>query len=271
MKKFIVAVLILVLGISSVGTSGYAKVGDVIGEALHTDIVVYINNFAIPSYAVNGQSVIVAEDLRNFGFDVVWEGADRSLTISKNENTEVSLMYVGKGYETGTKYTDILETDISVWANGTKLTSYAMNGYTMIPVEELTMFGEVNWEAEERALKMWVDNLAITESAQMVSRKYYPQTTVPDFGWFTETICVYWNDGYLGDTHRAYMASSEQLEDYVQYIKRLGWHLDANMQGADGWWYTGYINPKLRVGVAVAEYEGLVTVQIGTYMDYWQE
>jgi len=31
-------------------TSSQAKVGDVIGEALNTDIVAYINHYAVPSY-----------------------------------------------------------------------------------------------------------------------------------------------------------------------------------------------------------------------------
>ena len=149
-----------------------AKVGDVIGKALHTDIVAYINNYAVPSYAVNGQSVIVAEDLRNFGFDVAWDEYTRSLTITRNSSTWVNSMDFNKSGEFGKKFTNILQTDIKVYAGGKQITSYAMNGYTMIPIEELTMFGEVYWVAGERAIKLWVDGLTIRPTMQKIEVDY---------------------------------------------------------------------------------------------------
>ena len=145
------------------------KVGDVIGEALHTDIVAYINHYAIPSYAVNGTSCIVAEDLRNYCFDVNWDGATKSLYISRNAYTTPNGMTFKKTGKPGTKFTDLLKTDISVYANGKKLTSYAMNGYTMIPIEELTMFGECHWVSGERAIKLWVDGVKCLAKRQSVT------------------------------------------------------------------------------------------------------
>ena len=169
MKKIVASILTVALLLSCFGMVAQAKVGDVKGSALHTDIVAYINHYAIPSYAVNGQSVIVAEDLRNFGFDVAWNQYDRSLVITRNRNTAVNSMSVKKDGATGSKFTDILETDIKVYAGGQLITSYAMNGYTMIPMEELTMFGQVNWVQGERALKMWVDGLHARSTKQSVT------------------------------------------------------------------------------------------------------
>lgn len=160
------------------GVTAQAKIGDKIGTALNTDIVAYVNNYAIPSYAVNGTSCVVAEDLRNFGFDVAWDGGARSLTISRNANTTVNPMSFSKNARTGSFFANILETDIVVYANGVKVTSYAMNGYTMIPIEELTMFGVVNWVEGERALKLWVDGLHIRETMQPVE-KYVPKQETP--------------------------------------------------------------------------------------------
>ena len=152
-----------------------AEVGDVAGVALNTDIVAYINHYAIPSYAVNGQSVIVAEDLRNFGFDVEWNGTTRSLNITKNININTAYqMEFDKNAKLGSKFTDILETDVGVYANGVQITSYAMNGYTMIPIEELTMLGEVTWVSHERAIKLWVDGLQIRpQSRQLIYTTLY--------------------------------------------------------------------------------------------------
>ena len=156
----------MLLGVFSVPAQ--AKVGDVIGQALNTDIIAYINHYAIPSYAVNGQSVIVAEDLRNFGFDVTWNQEDRTLSIWRNTATQPYQMNFNKQGAPNTKFADILATDIRVYAGGKQLTSYAMSGYTMIPMEELNVFGGVYWVANERAIKLWVDNLHIRSDKQNV-------------------------------------------------------------------------------------------------------
>ena len=61
---------------------------------------------------------------------------------------------------TGSKYCDLYTTDIKTYAEGKLVTAYNMNGYTMIPVEELTMLGKVQWYETERILKMTVEGVA---------------------------------------------------------------------------------------------------------------
>ena len=102
MKKVIALILCILLctGVCQ------ARVGDVIGAAYHTDIVAYINHWAIPSYAVNGQSVIVAEDLNYCGFDVVWNNNTRSLSITTNTENWGYNMKVSKWQKS---------TDIRLW------------------------------------------------------------------------------------------------------------------------------------------------------------
>ena len=269
MKKIFVLVLTLVMLVSGMSVVSEARVGDVIGSALHTDIVVYINNYSIPSYAVNGQSVVVAEDLRNFGFDVVWNEYARSLSISRNSDYNVYPMHVDKSHGVGEWYTSILATDISVWAGGRRLTSYAMNGYTMIPAEELTMFGSVTWVPEERALKIWVDNLDSLSSNQVVSHRYYTGSYAPDFGWVTQSLCVEWDDDAYGNKERLYVSDGTKIQQYINYIKSQGWYLDKSVEGSDGTWYSCYINKGLRTGIAVSGWDDYVFVQIATGIDYW--
>lgn len=236
MKKFrTVFFLVLVLCCTACITA-QAKVGDVIGAALHTDIVAYINHYAVPSYAVNGQSVIVAEDLRNFGFDVSWNQADRTLNISRNQNVYVNEMQFNKNGAAGSKFADILETDIRVYANGKLLTSYALNGYTMIPLEELTVFGEVNWVPTERAVKLWVDGLHMRSAKQSLtsapvltgntSAKYYPGTSVPDYTYVTG-IPLKNKTNYASGTVYVYEDTEygeyAEMIDYMSYLRKNGW------------------------------------------------
>lgn len=180
MKKIIASVLTVALLLSCFGMVAQAKVGDKIGTALHTDIVAYINHYAIPSFAVNGQSVVVAEDLQKFGFDVFWNQHDRTLTIERNGSVKVrGTIDVKKEGATGTKFTDILETDIKVFAGGQQIKSYAIKGYTMIPIEALTMFGEVHWVEYQRAVKLWVDGLQIRPTMQSVEKYVAPKPSTP--------------------------------------------------------------------------------------------
>jgi len=181
MKKTVSFLLVLSMMFSCILTvTTNAAVGDVVGQALHTDIVAYINHYALPSYAANGKSCIVAEDLRNFGFDVIWDGSARTLSITRNSNTTVKEMTVNKNEPSGKFFSNILETDIKVYANGQRVTSYALNGYTMIPIEDLTMFGAVYWVPEERAIKLWVDGVEQRASKQEIfgpAAKKYASTS----------------------------------------------------------------------------------------------
>ena len=106
--KRIIALALAMISVLSFGVS--AKVGDKVGTALNTDIVAYINHYALPSYAVSGQSCIVAEDLSGFGFDVIWDGASRSLNIYRNANSFVTEKYVTKDGKPGSFFADTLET-----------------------------------------------------------------------------------------------------------------------------------------------------------------
>ena len=68
-------------------------------------------------YAANGTSVIVAEYLRNFGFDVVWNETERTLSITKNADTTPIEMNVVKYGVPGSEFSDLLYTDIAVYTD----------------------------------------------------------------------------------------------------------------------------------------------------------
>lgn len=163
-----ITALITISAIAGITPANAENIGDKTGTVYNTDIVAYINNYALSSYAANGTSVIVAEDLRNFGFDVIWNEAERTLSIIRNDDAIPNEMNVVKYGTPGSEFSDLLYTDIAVYANGIKIPSYAINGYTMIPVESLTMFGECFWIPEQRALKLWVDGLHIRPDMQVV-------------------------------------------------------------------------------------------------------
>ena len=68
-KKFSLA-LVIVMILTCVINVSAARVGDVINKTVYTDIVAKINGHDIASFNIDGYTVIVAEDLRNYGFNV---------------------------------------------------------------------------------------------------------------------------------------------------------------------------------------------------------
>ena len=57
------------------------KIGDVVGHTYYTDIAARINGHPLRSYNIGGETAVVAEDLREYGFSVVWDGEARTLTV----------------------------------------------------------------------------------------------------------------------------------------------------------------------------------------------
>ncbi len=152
---------------------GFAAISANAQEALYSDIDTYINNYPISGYAVDGKMTVIAEDLRDYGFNVDWDAEARALHITRNpEIKELKRkdIYDPK-YPSGTKYSDIYPSDIKVDYNGTLLTSYALDGVTMIPVNDLALLaGSEEWDGESRTYKVWLENLSQCEYKPLKKR-----------------------------------------------------------------------------------------------------
>ena len=203
MKKRFGATLLAAAAIAaSVCIPAEARVGDVIGTVYNTDIYTRIGvsgsknqNFEtakIPSYAANGQSIIKASDLRNYCHRVDWYPEYKSVYIYLNADSAWSPLTTRKTGIPGSKFTDILETDISVYVvddtGSRKVTSYNVDGYTMIPVEELNSgLGSVEWVPEDRVLNyniydfIYNTTLHVTNNGKSayVTGGVYPTWRVP--------------------------------------------------------------------------------------------
>ncbi len=60
-----------------------AKAGEIVGNYYHTDIVTYLNGKEITSYNIGGRTVILAEEMADHGYDVIWSEIERKLLIDK--------------------------------------------------------------------------------------------------------------------------------------------------------------------------------------------
>ncbi len=181
MKKIILSLVvsILIMAVNVVTTS--ADIGDIEGYTTYTDIKAYINHFAIESYNVNGVTVVGAEDLRNFGFNVDWNPDERALYITRNYDSndinqyEIPIMTAPN--VVGKPAFPILSTDIKTLVNGVEARSYNVDGKTVVDFESLSAFGPVNWDGNYRTIKLWVED-GLEMCSYMQSFRSLPKVTL---------------------------------------------------------------------------------------------
>ena len=128
----------------------------VIGTATNTDIAAFIDNLPIKSYHASGSTYIVAEDLRDYGFSVIWNGALRTLNIYRDTEGQYALMekdeinILKAEVLNNKRYYDIYSTDIKTYLNDSLIDSYSIDGVTLIKFRALEAYGDISYDEEKR-------------------------------------------------------------------------------------------------------------------------
>lgn len=135
MKKtlfFIITSLLLLILIQPV----FAQ-GSIVGNIYSTDILTFVNSKPIDGYNIGGRTVVIAEDLDGYGFNVEYDDESRILRIAS---------YFNKGFKdikeiprgsVGKIIGNIYKTDIKVYYNGILIEGYNIGGRTAICLEDL--------------------------------------------------------------------------------------------------------------------------------------
>ncbi|MBQ8526816.1 MAG: hypothetical protein IJ460_08900 [Clostridia bacterium] len=152
--KRIALILILTLSLTSV-YAGSSMPGDIAGEHYITDISAILNGAVISSRNIGGYTVISAEAMRFYGFDVVWSEAERTLNITFSPDSDngepptIKSSNIFSGNFGGYYY----YTDIVTYLDGMPVTAYNIGGETYILAEEMSRFGyNVQWIDSDRWL-----------------------------------------------------------------------------------------------------------------------
>lgn len=183
--------------VSLAGVIGLSAVSAAALDAQYTDIGTYINNYPISGYAVDGKIVVVAEDLRYYGFDVNWDPANRALHINRNNTTQLYRKNIYKSTKaTGSKFADIIPSDVKVDYNGSPITGYALNGYMLIPINDFAACaGSDEWDNSTRSYKIWIDGINscdFTPIAQRCRNLWYKvdyNNYMPDLDFWEDMDC----------------------------------------------------------------------------------
>ncbi len=140
MKKLFCAVTCLLI-LCGLRTGALAAVGDVRGDILETDIVTEFCGFPIPAFAIDGKTLIAAEDLGGYGYHVVYHADTRCLFVTYDQEpaaeTVLQLPIAADPKQPGRVLGQYYESDIDVFVNGRYTQSYALDGKMAICVEDI--------------------------------------------------------------------------------------------------------------------------------------
>jgi len=140
MKKVITLLLIFAMSFS---LQAFAKPGDAAGNIYSTDIVAYIDGMAIPSYNIGGKTVVVAEELSPYGFDVIWDENTREIKVNTKEIPQNTPAYIPEKAEvSGRVVGTIYESDIVAYVNGMLVESYNIGGRTALVMEDMASYDD---------------------------------------------------------------------------------------------------------------------------------
>ena len=218
MKKVLIITFLLLLAMSV--SVGAAQVGDKIGEAVFSDITAYINNYPIPSYVINNYAVIIAEDLRDYGCDVVYDNLQRTLSITKSsaENDFNAPLMYKTSMETGEYFTDVLYTDIKTYVNGNEVTSFNVNGRTMIVIDQFGKYMDgYTWNGEARAAQAWLAGKKTAEYKPIQKRTEKIFQQEEDFEFYKNNY-IGWYDFNFDGTSEKINVYLEECIDYTTDI-----------------------------------------------------
>jgi len=130
-------------------------------KALSTDISAWINLQPIRSYIIDNGTYVIVEELDYYGFSVVWNGDERSLYVTCNyEPAKMSDMLPyeinikTEDIAIGQPIYDIFTTDIKVYSDGEAVSSYNINGKTLINIDDLGKYGYLYWVPRDRKISL---------------------------------------------------------------------------------------------------------------------
>ena len=159
-KMTVLSVCLVLLSANIFPVRAY-NIGDVIGKTVYSDIIASINDYNIASFNFNGYTAVVAEDLRNYGFDVRWIPEERSLYITRGRTNNVASTYIAPAIspnDVGKTAGSVLYTDIKTYVNGNEVSSFNIGGNTIIYFNDLAAFGSISYNDSIRRLDLDIND-----------------------------------------------------------------------------------------------------------------
>ncbi len=136
MKKLI-GLIVMLLVIFGMGVFAEGAEYGVVGHIFSTDILTFVNQKPIDGYNIGGRTVVIAEDLDGYGFNVEYNDDIRTLKVysqfNRGSNNPAPIARGKVGQILGNVY----KTDIRTYYNGILIEGYNIGGRTAVCLEDL--------------------------------------------------------------------------------------------------------------------------------------
>lgn len=147
---------------------GFSLKSDRLYTLRHTDISAFVDGAEIPvfTHGITGKTVVFAEDLANYGFDISYDHETKTLTVLRNENKAFSPIpmdyYRNKNDELA--YKIVTNTVTVVFSDGDRDFSpkslYNVNGFIGIETDELSAFYGVTTDNGQKTVNIFTKNVS---------------------------------------------------------------------------------------------------------------
>ena len=164
MKKTIFLTIIL----SLLSITAYAKIGDVEETVYNSDILTKVHGLEIESFCIDGETLIKAEDLRDYGYTVTYDDTVRALFINKTGEIKDDFCPKVERGTVGGIYGYTYETDIWVYLNGSYVKSYALDGEMAVRIEELGGHPGFTYAYDDTKRLLTLDNAEVPSKEEQI-------------------------------------------------------------------------------------------------------
>lgn len=289
MKKQIAFLVVLALLCSCIsGISVFAKNEK---AALYTDFEVYICGVAFPCYEVDGEIMIVFEDLVKIGFDAQWTsntgtggysldtGIENMPQGSFGEKQVKAAIYAEKDPAlVGQVYRVITGEGAKMLSNGQYVQTYMLeDGRTVFNVEALKKYGEENSEGTDY---LRINLKDVWNEFTEYDTPCYGYTSIPSYGSYKKAVCKmnYAHDepGRITTTTRYVKEDDWDGNGYVSFLLQNGWkkkyfvsNISDDMFGADCLERMILENPEMHALMDLSHTKYDVKIEVKVYKGYY--
>ncbi len=153
---------------------GFAAANDKYGSIYYTDLRVFMNGAEMPTLVYNGaetHALIVAEDLKDYGFDVSYDENTKTVTAKYNPNKDIAPIPL-ESYKdkNGQKAYSIINSPVKViiddGAQKHEISdTYNIGGYVCMSADEFGDIYNFEWNANDKAVYVTAEDKAPAPTA----------------------------------------------------------------------------------------------------------
>lgn len=165
-RSVLFSVFLIAICIGLTLTAAALRAGDIVDYVLSTDIRAFIDGMEIPAYNIGGKLGVVAEDLRGYGFSVIWNAENFTLSISRDPTSPLAPIAVPTASDTrvGIKILPVLHTEIVTDIDGKMVESFNIDGRTIVYFSELAVYGSHLYDNDARISVLSTSGLAFAKN-----------------------------------------------------------------------------------------------------------